>query len=288
MLRITPDDGALPVFQVGRHLNLGDEYLDDRGQTIGFTDGSRVLVYTDRVRTRVRRFDVAGMTTAEALGLEEYLNTTLRGAVETFTLVASWGNLVPDSERFADPGGGGARWTQTGTNPPVVSTQTETGPEGIDGTADLVTFGATQSVLRANGTLPQDAVDNGGEVFVEFLARVKVPGADLSGTVNSDGGASFAWTLPGDGAWRRVRGSYLNPTQRWVDIEALSRAIVLAHVQVTLDSGGHLRFTPNRHPALPLHGTSENARFIGGTFSAVQQREDVWNVAFLVREEVGT
>lgn len=283
MLLITPDDSSLPPFQLGRHVDTGDGDRLDAGQIIGPTDGSRVFVYADRVGVRTMEFAVSGMTRAEALGLEEYANATLRGGVEVFTIYGSRGNIIPDSERFSDPGSGSPRWQHTGTNPPTVAAESEVGPEGYAATADVVTFGAVQSVLRAADAIPQDIVDNGGSVFVEFLARVETPGADQSGTVNSDGAASFAWTLPGDGSWKRVVGSYASPGQRWIDVESLSRAVVFAHFQAAI--GSLPKFQPNTHPGVPLHSRAANARLIAGSLRFTQQREDVFGCSFSVRAE---
>ena len=278
MFLITPDDGSILPFKLGRQIAVGNEELPDPGQIVGPTDGQRVFVYQDRIETRVHRVAFLGLDDDEFLALEEYVRNRIKGAVQPFTLTYGKNrNLVSDSERYTPPASSDPQWVTTGTNPPTVTEKVVTGPEGYLASADRVAFGATQSVLRQQGVLA--GLSNSGTVYISGLAKVDDAGGTAVVDVNSDGAATFNATILDDGDWHSFRGSYTGWLQTWVDFEILSRTLAFARIQVTYDSGfEEFEYKPLR--------TFTGCRLIPGRTKAREIRDGCWDVELVIRQEV--
>ena len=99
-ITITPADGSLAVFKLGRSPDKGHQVTDDAGQTVGPTDGAKVFVYQTRKRVKVHSYGVSGITTAEWLAFREYSRDVIKGALESFTF--AWGSTSLAGCRLMD------------------------------------------------------------------------------------------------------------------------------------------------------------------------------------------
>ena len=291
VFRITPDDGGVYAFEIGRAPDLGDVNDHDLGQTVARSESEVVYVYGKEIETRTYAFQFTGLTTHEFWALFLYLRDTLRGSNEVATI--DWGRArnrilygttvnQRDSENYAN-------WSLTGST--SVDDGALTGPEGVAGTASEITFGAgavSTQLMRCLGVL-DDFPASTGYVGASFLAKVTDGGGSLVLRSGSNSPGVFDRTIADDGAWHRVSGTYANqsPTSFGIRNGAVlagSRTFGLAHVQVLWSLDGPPNLSTFFDPA-PLQQIS-NARYIPGTFRGRERQVDVWDCEVTFRSEV--
>ncbi len=292
--RITPDDGSIYTFAIGRAPEFGNVQDHDLGQTVARSEGTKVYILGKSVEANVYRFKFRGLTSHEFHYLRLYVQDQLQGSKEKATF--EWGRarnriLYSTDAQTSEIFNG---WQKVGGALPVVNDLSIMSPEGFANGSSEVEFkgSGAGSTIRARDVF-QDFIPSTGFVSFEFMAKVIDGGGTASLRVGGQSPDIDDVTIPDDGiggaaagGWYKVAGNYALGPVDWFQIstlDAASRDVGIDRVMATWNSNSPRPIT--FYDPVPLN-TIDDARYVPDSIMGRQLQGDMWDVEFLVREEV--
>ncbi len=294
IFRITPDDGSIYAFEIGRAPEFGNIQDHDLGQTVARSEGTKVYILGKSVEANVFRFKFRGLTSHEFNYLRLYLQDQLQGSKEVSTF--EWGRarnriLYSTDAQTSEIFDG---WQKSGGTLPVVNDVSIRGPEGFANTSSEVEFKGSggSSVIRSRDVF-QDFAPSTGFVSFEFMAKVTDGGGAHSLRVGGQAPEIVDVSVPDDGiagsaagGWYRFSGNYPLGSVDFFGFSTLdagNRELGIDQVMVMWSP--HESRPVTFYDKAPL-ATIDDARYVPDSIVGRQLQGDMWDVQFLVREEV--